>query len=88
MTNIAMGKEKERGVRYRIQASPGTTRLFAEFDVTQSDLLERFIELLIHMYNEQDNKDQGTVIKVGSNELDAVLSGKRKGSAASGQWRW
>jgi len=48
MTNIVKEREKERSIRYRIQACPGTTRLFAEFDVTQSDLLERFIELLLH----------------------------------------
>lgn len=84
MTNIAMVGEKERKVRYRIQAGPGTTRLFAEFDVTQSDLLERFIELLLHLETIQDNKDRDTNTKDGSNELDAVLLGKQRGAAASG----
>jgi hypothetical protein len=83
MTNIAIEREKERSIRYRIQACPGTTRLFAEFDVTQSYLLERFIELLLHMENEQDNKDHDTDTNVGGNELNAVVSEKRRGTAAA-----
>lgn len=83
MTNTSLKNQKENRVRYRIQVRPEKTMLVAEFDKNQVELLERFIDLLLHMETKQDNKVHDTDTNIGGNELNAVVSGKRRGTAAA-----
>ena len=47
MMKTDMRRERERRVRYQIRVKPGITRLIAEFDESQSDALQQFIDILL-----------------------------------------
>jgi uncharacterized protein YdaT len=66
MTNTTLKNQKENEIRYRIQVRPEKTRLVAEFDKNQAELLERFIELLLHSETKQDNEHIRVETSTGS----------------------
>lgn len=54
MMNKVTERDKERRIHYQIQVRPGTTRLIAEFDDSQAEVLRQFIDLLIRMDKKPD----------------------------------
>ncbi|MDD5702785.1 MAG: hypothetical protein PHU23_12140 [Dehalococcoidales bacterium] len=54
-TTIIKGQETKPLVRYQLQAGPERTRLMIDFNQSQHELLEHFIELLLHRNKEDED---------------------------------
>lgn len=74
MMKTAIERRKEKSFRYQIQVRPGMTRLIAEFDESQADVMKRFFDLLFHTEGPQENNDDKTKAATSSRELAVVAS--------------
>lgn len=73
MTKIAVKRDKGNEIRYQIQVRPGITRLVAEFDESQLELLERCIGILCNAERKLSN-DYKYITMVNSNRKLAAIA--------------